>query len=123
VSDDVTVYTIARETTSRLETLTKRVREGKDLHSAKEFSSYLRWSGVLKLLETHESTGPLKVDGALIRWKNDQLIAAINEQFKNSSVIVPLELSALEAINHKLDLLAGRLATVTRDDEAVLRIA
>ena len=122
--DDVTVFTIARETTSRLETLTRRAKEGKDLHAAKEFASYLRWSGVLKLLEGHTATGPLKVDGALIRWKNEQLIAAVNEQFKGNSVIVPLELSALESINHKLDLLAGRLSAVTTPTaEPVFRVA
>lgn len=116
--DDVTIYTIARETAARIETFTRRVKEGKDLQAAKDFTSYLRWSGVLKILEAHNNTtGPLKVDGALIRWKCGQLEKLVQAQFQSPSNVVHLELSALESINNKLDLLAGHVAKMGHRDE------
>jgi len=112
-TDQVTIYTIARETTSRLDVLHDRVVEGQDLQSAKEFCSYLRWSGILRLLEANSSTGNLKVDGAHIRWKCDQLESLTNDQFRQVSKVVSLQMSQLQAVNHKLDLIAGHVAKLS----------
>jgi len=111
--DAVTIFTIARETTSRIAILHKRAIEGKDLHAAKEFCSYLQWSGLLKLLEQNCQPEPLQVDGVLIRWKCEQLLSVVNDQFRQASKVVSLELSQLEAIDHKLDLIAGRIAQLS----------
>jgi len=111
--DAVTIYTIARETTSRIAILHKRAIEGKDLHAAKEFCSYLQWSGILKLLRSNCQPEPLPVDGVLIGWKCDQLLSVVNDQFRQATKVVSLELSQLEAIDHKLDLIAGRIAQLS----------
>jgi hypothetical protein len=112
-SFEVNLFTIARETAARLDTLLKRARESKDLQAAKEFVSYLQWSGILKLLEHHSHDGPLKIDGPHLRWKANQLLEVVHGQFNKPQTLVSLELSQLEAMNHKLDLIAGRLATVS----------
>ncbi len=110
---EVNLFTICRETSVRLDTLLERAREAKDLHAAKEFVSYLQWSGILKLLEYHSQPEPLKIDGSHIRWKAEQLLSVVHQQLKQKQVVVSLELSQLESVNHKLDLIAGRLACLT----------
>jgi len=123
--DNVRVYTLARETTSRLSILRARVSEGKDLHAAKEFCSYLQWSGILRLLRDNHQEFPLPVDGVLIEWKCNELLSLVHDQFQQASKVVSMELSQLEAINHKLDLIAGRLSQVSppNSETAVVGVA
>lgn len=65
---EVNLFTIYQQTSARLDILLDRARESKDLHAAKEFASYLQWSGLLKLLEHHSQPDPRKIDGAYLRW-------------------------------------------------------
>lgn len=52
----------------------------------------------------------MKVDGSHLRWKCEQLLSVVHAQYKQKQVVVSLELSQIEAVNHKLDLIAGHLA-------------
>jgi hypothetical protein len=104
------VYIIARETSARLERLTARVREGKALQDAQEFVAYLTWSGILKLLEHAEQPDALPVNGALIKYKAQQLEQLVHDQFRNPQVESSVELTELEKLNRKLDLIAGQVA-------------
>lgn len=116
MTDPVAFYKMGREVSSRLEILTKRVNEGKDVQGAKEFCSFLLWSGLLNLLEEHSRTdldSDLPIDGRLIRYKCEALQEAVNHAFTEGSKTITLELSAMEAINRKLDLLAGYVAKFT----------
>ena len=111
--DNVTYFRIAREIAARIETLSKRVREGKDLYAAKDFCSFIQWSGILTLLEQKASLGdPLPVDGKGLRRDVEKLAMLVCDKFKDNSKTVTLEMSALESIQHRLDLIAGQLARI-----------
>ncbi len=111
-TDNVSMYRLARETLARVEILTTRAREGKDLMPAKEFASYLEWSGVLRMLLDSEQSPDLPFDGRMIKKRNDQLLEIVHDQFKLNSKEVSLSLSQAEMINHRLDLIAGQLSKV-----------
>jgi len=109
-ADAVQLYTLARETSNRIDVLHERVSEGQDLQAAKEFCSYLRWSGIIRLILSFESSGGLKIDAAHIEWKFKELESLTHEQFRQPSKVVSLQMSQLQAMNHKLDLIAGHVA-------------
>jgi hypothetical protein len=108
--DPVTLYTIARETSGRLDTLLQRASEAKDLQAAKEFASYLQWSGILRLLESVTPAKNLEFDAAHLRWKHKKLLDLVHEQFTKNAKVVSLEWSQMEALNHKLDLIAAHVS-------------
>jgi hypothetical protein len=65
--DSVNLHRIWNETTSRLDSSSKRVAENRDVIPALEFSRWLFWSGLVELTEANSCDGPLKVDGSLQR--------------------------------------------------------
>jgi hypothetical protein len=110
-SQHVNCAKIYRETMNRLSSLQNRVNEGKDLDFALEFCRYVFWSGVIELLEYHASTASgLEVSGANLRTRVKQLQQDIQDRFRKSNTSPKIELSELEKINHKLDLIAGRIS-------------
>jgi hypothetical protein len=113
--DEVTYFRLCREIAVRLETLEKRVKEGKALHETKDFCSFLRWSGLLRLLEQHTTpprASQLPVDGFLLRWKVERLERLTQRRMVDLGKEISIELSALESIHHKLDLIAGQVARI-----------
>lgn len=108
--DTVTIYRLARETSNRIDVLHDRVREGQDLQAAKEFCSYLQWSGIINLIQAFEPEGQLTIDAAHVVWKFKQLESLTHDQFRQPSKVVSLQMSQLQAMNHKLDLIAGHVA-------------
>jgi len=111
--DHVCLYTLANSTKTQLAVYYDRAREGKDLQAANEFCAYLEWSGILKILEAGSRPEPLKVDGSFIRWKQQELLGVVRAQFKANAKTISLELSQLEAVNRKLDLIAAHVATLS----------
>lgn len=113
--DAVTLFTIARETSSRIETLHARAREGKDIQAAKDFASYVQWSGLLKLIQVQTANLPeaLKFDGELLAWKHKELLSTVHSQSKTLSKVVSIEYAQLEAVNHKLDLIAAHVSKLS----------
>jgi len=88
----------------------RRVRENKDVMAALDFARYVTWSGIIKVLDANASESPLVVDGALIRWKCEELTRMCQERFRTGQSSPHVEQSELEAINRKLDLIAGHVA-------------
>jgi hypothetical protein len=108
--DNVTYFRISREISTRLATLRQRANEGKDLYAAKDFCSFIQWSGILTLLEQRASLGDaLPVDGKGLRREVEQLAMLVCDKFRENAKTVTLEMSALESIQRKLDLIAGQL--------------
>ena len=74
------LHRIYRETMNRLDVLSRRVAEGRDVMAASEFARWLSFSGIIRLCEENACGGDLKVDGALLRWTCEQLIQQCNER-------------------------------------------
>ena len=120
--DEVTYFRLCREIAVRLETLEQRVKEGKALHETKDFCSFLRWSGLLKLIEQNSTparASQLPVDGFLLRWKVERLERLTQRRMVDLGKEISIELSALESIHHKLDLIAGQVARIPVESQTV----
>lgn len=101
-----------QQAVNQLERLHNRVKEGHDLEAAVEFARWLRASRICEILSSHDNNGCLKVDSAFLRWKANELESAVCERYARGQNAPKGESSQLEQINHKLDLIAGRLAKV-----------
>lgn len=111
----VTYFRLCREIACRLDMLEKRVKEGKALQETKDFCSFLRWSGVLKLLELNSTTereSNLPVDGPLLRWRAEQLEHLAHKQMNAMCKEITIELCMMERIEHRLDLIAAQVARI-----------
>lgn len=89
------------------------VRQGESLEAAADFARFVIWSRICNILQEHNSPGPLKVDSALLYWKAEELLRSVQEQWQRKGVVPPAHKSQIEAINHKLDLIAGQLARMS----------
>jgi len=94
----------------RLDVLTARVRENRDVMSASEFSRWLFGSGLLELLEANSCDGFLKVDGAHLRWKCEELTRQCADRFRLNDSQPHLEALQLQALHEKLNTVAGYLS-------------
>jgi len=113
------VYWLCNETVQRLVTLHKRVCEGKFVDEASEYARWLRFSGVLPIFDAFPSPPPLEVS----RAKVEKLIGDVLwecEQFWKKNPRGPwVSLSELEAINQKLDTIAGQLSRLSLASQKV----
>jgi len=71
------------------------------------------WSGIIRLILGFQPDGHLTIDVAHIEWKFNQLESLTNDQFRQPSKVVSLQMSQLQAMNHKLDLIAGHVAKIS----------
>lgn len=106
----VEMHCMWRETNNRLDVLARRVGEGKDVLAASEFARYLLFSGFLKMFERNPQDFPLKVDGHLLRWKCGDLLDKCARAWKDKNGVVHLDLSQLENVNRKLDIIAAHVS-------------
>jgi len=116
VCPDVTDWAwLYKETARVLDVYEGRVREGKDLAAALEFARYLQWSGLIKMFKAHanDETGMFKVDGAFLQWKIEELQRMVRDRYRKGDSEPHITETQLEAINRKLDLLAGHIAQTT----------
>ncbi len=113
VLSTVDYHWLYRETVNQLDRYGKAVAQGSALSEALNFTRYLLWSGITKVLEAHARPEPLKVDGAYVRWKAEELQRAVQERFKMNKTAPNVALSELESINHKLDLIAGHISKLS----------
>ena len=117
ISEPVILSRIYSETVNQLDSLAQRVCEGRDIEAASNFARWLSFSGIIKLLEDYppgmESFGPKTVDGALLRWKCDQLIQACSERFRTNSLDPAFEKKKFESLHEKIDSIAGYLSKLT----------
>lgn len=114
-----TLAWLASETSRMLDSYAKQVETGNAFDAALEFSGYVQWSGVTTLCTRYAQTDAPKIDGAALAWKAQDLQRAARagaalakskakrgEQARQGS---GESASALDSINHKLDLIAGLL--------------
>jgi len=111
-SDLVTLHWFWNETRNRLESLRHRVREGLDLQEAADFSRYVLYSGLLKILAPHDNQGQLKVDTAFLAWSATDLLREVQDLWQAGKVLPGANQPQYEAILHRLDLIAGRVAQI-----------
>jgi hypothetical protein len=102
--------------------LYRRVQEGKDLDSANDFVRYVFWSGLIDLFKANANPFPLPIDGALTEWKVKELLHNVQERFRTGDQRPRMEMTELEAINRKLDLIAGHVSKLNIMPEQPFRI-
>jgi len=112
-SDDrVWLHRIWSESIRMLDTYQGRVNERKDLMAALDFARFVQWSGLVRLCKKYACPDVgLRIDGALLAWKAEDLQRAVQDLFRSSgNGQLAIAETQLEAVNRKLDLIAGRLA-------------
>ncbi len=62
-------------------------------------------------------TRPLKVDGAILRWKSEELLRKVQERYQTKNLKPKIDAAQLESINRKLDLIAGYVAKLSGPQE------
>lgn len=95
---------------NRLERFSALVAEGKFLFEARAFCSYVLFSGLISLFEANPQDPPLKVDGAFLRWKAEDLQQTIQERFRLNDTSPHLSESEFLSLHDKLDKVAGYLS-------------
>jgi hypothetical protein len=98
----------------------RRVQEGKGLEAALEFARYVFWSGIIELCEEYPQEHPLKVDGAMMRWKCEELQRKVQDRYRLNDGKPHIERTELEEINRKLDLIAGHVAKFSPPEQGAL---
>jgi len=93
-----------RETKGRLELLDKRAREGKQVDEASEFARWVRFSGLRYVFEAFDESSWRTLDKLVVQTLDD--CAAY---WKREPQGPWVSLSELEAVNQKLDRIAGEL--------------
>ena len=99
---DLRCFTLA--TIQRLQVLRRRAREGKSVEEASEFARYVVASGLLKLCE-----GQAKVE---VRSLAQDTLYDCDQFWRNQGQGPWVAKSELEAVNAKLDNLAGLVASL-----------
>lgn len=91
--------------------LERRANEGQDLDSIRLVARCLVNSGLFALVDqVGNSKGCLAVKGRTLRERAERLDAAVREWYANPKKRPEFKEPVLEAINRKLDLLAGAVA-------------
>jgi len=116
--DKVFLHVLSRETSNRLEVLEGRVREGVDVDAASEFARWLRFTGLLKLLEQAPEDERLPVKGRELSKRVDALVSDCGNWYarhERSRIKPPAQIprSELEAINSQLAELRAQLAKLS----------
>lgn len=97
------------ETSKRIAAFETLVREGKELTAALGFAQFVFWSGLLELFERHHVR--LGINAPLLRHRVKELQDNVRDRFKGKNQPMPqVAMSELQAINHKLDVIAGWIA-------------
>lgn len=116
--DKLNLHIIWRETDTRVDVLAARVREGVDVEAASEFCRWLRFSGILKLLELARDNARLPCKGQQLSAKVDSLIYECGQWFANHERAnkkphpqVPR--SELERITSQLQALTAEVAKLS----------
>jgi len=119
----VNVYKIYNETMNQLSWLDGHVREGKELEQALRFCRYVIWSGIIELCNYHATVEPgLKISGANLHTRAKQLQMDVQDRFRTNNLAPAIEMTELEKLNRKLDLIAGRISQISppKNDTAEL---
>lgn len=110
--EEVAWHLVWRETCARLDCYRQRIKEGADLDAANDFARYVLNSRLIVALRAHDNSGPCKVDSSLLEYKANELRQAVCDLWASGQAVPEQAGSQFEAILHRLDLIAGRLAKV-----------
>lgn len=108
--ETVKIAWVYKEVVNMISRYRKLVREGKDLDAALAFSTFIQWSGLLGIFKECASSNPVKIDGVFCEYLTNELAESVREIFRSGKVKPNFEMSEIEKIDHKLDLIAGYLA-------------
>jgi len=97
----------------RLRTLARAVSRGEQLDEANDFSRLILNSRIVEIISPYDFGGALKVDSAHLRWLAEELRRNACAAFQSAGTTPREPDGALDAINHKLDLIAGQLARIS----------
>jgi len=87
--NNVQLHRLWRETDNRLNSLARSVREGKCVDEASNFCRWLRFTGLLELLEQNPRPLPLIVNGAELRTKVQDILFECGELYKGGKLPLP----------------------------------
>jgi len=116
--DQVNLHILWRETSNRVEVLQGRVNEGLDVDAASEFARWLRFSGLLKILESAPDDPRLPCRGAVISKQVETLVYDCgqwyaNHERANRKPPAQVPRSELEKINAQLQTLSAAVAQLS----------
>jgi hypothetical protein len=111
--DNVNLHRVWQETVYRLDILSRRVSEGRDVMAASEFARWIFFSGIIQLCKEHAQDGFLKIDGSLLQWKVEQLIEQCNERFRTNNLDPNFKAEDFRSLHDKLDTMAGYLSRLS----------
>jgi len=119
--DKVLLHLLWRETSNRIGVLQGRVNEGVDVDAASEFARWLRFSGLLKILESAPDDQRLPCKGSLLAKQVETLVYDCglwyaNHERANRKPPAQVPRSELEKINaqlHTLSLAVAQLSPPT----------
>jgi len=116
--DKVFLHVLWRETSNRIEVLQRRVNEGVDVDAASEFCRWLRFSGILKLLESAPDDDRLPCKGSLLSRQVQTLLSGCGEFYakhERSNVKPPAQVprSELEGIHAQLNEMRKAIAKLS----------
>lgn len=123
--DMLTLWKIWSETDRRLDSLAASVREGSQVDEASNFARWLRFSGILKLLEPFEQDVPLPIRSRQLASKCEALVSACGEWYalherSNKPRDCYVSRSALTSIENDLRIIKEALRLpLTATQEAV----
>jgi hypothetical protein len=110
--DSAQLHWLWNETRLRLKLLATRADEGVDVQAAMDFAHWIQFSGLIKLFKDNPQSEPLKVDGELIGKLVRDLVMDCGDFLKlNTPGFV--RVCQIEAVNHKLDLIAAQLGKLS----------
>lgn len=117
-TDKVFLHVMWRETSSRIEVLQRRVNEGVDVDGASEFARWLRFSGVIKLLESSPDDDRLPCKGHQLSKAVETLLYDCGQWYANHerANVKPasqVPRSELEAISAQLAAMRQTLAQLS----------
>ena len=117
---DLNLSRLYTETMHRIETLRRRVQQGRDVMAASEFARWLFFSGMVEVFKAHPQDGFNKVDGWLLSSKVEALIELCNERFVSGDKRAQMEKDEVESLCEKVDRMAGYLAKLTVGSNVVI---
>jgi len=115
-TDTVHLHRVWNETTRFMETIHREVREGKSVMDWSRYGRWLRFSGILEILEANPQPFPLEVNGKALRAKVEDLLSDCGEKFRTGKADPTYVQSDIAEINRKLDVIAahvGKFASPT----------
>jgi len=111
---NVQLYRLWNETDNRLVSLARSVREGKCVDEASNFCRWLRFTGLLELLEQNSRPEPLPVKGRELRGKVEDILFECGELYKGGKLPLPkYSESDMASVMDRLDSITERLNQIS----------